>query len=455
VSSYEAFLESKRHSKKPKAKELVYAPSQLFDFQRFLVEWSLGEVRSAIFADTGMGKTLMQLTWAKNVNLMTGKPVLVLAPLVVAYQTAKEAEKFGIEGATVSRDGSVPGPIVVTNYEQLSKFSYGDFGGVVCDESGILKSFDGQTRNAIIQFMRKVDYRLLCSATPAPNDYVELGSSAEALGIMGQTTMLSKFFTNGRDNCSERRHYGKAPKWQFRGHSEKPFWQWVSSWARIIRKPSDLGFDDSRYVMPELITNLHKVEAGAPEGMLFALPATRLDEQRKETKRTVRERCERVSELVNHDQSFLVWCNRNDESLLLKSFIPDAVEVSGSDKDEAKIDKIMAFVNGDVRGLITKPSIGAWGLNFQHCAHMTYFPNHSYEEWYQSIRRCLRYGQQNDVTVDVVYCPGEQKILDNMVQKGRKADQMYAQLVAHMNNPISFGQKQINEVKELPSWLAS
>lgn len=452
---YDEFIRIKSHSKKPERAELKFTTGKEKDFQLYLLEFLLGETRAACFADTGMGKTLMQLVWAKNVYLLTGKPVLGLAPLLVLNQTALEAEKFGIDGVRVARDGIVSTPITITNYEQLSKFDPKDFGGVFVDESGILKSMDGVTRNAIIAFMRHIEYRALFSATPSPNDYTELGSSSEALGIMGQTSMLSKFFNNGRDTTSERRHFGNAPKWSFRGHAEKLFWPWVSGWARAIRKPSDIGFSDEGYILPDPVINYHKIEVPPPEGMLFCLPTANPNEQRKEIKRTIQERCETVAELTNHDRPFISFCNLNPEAKLLKKLIPDAVEVSGTDSDDAKIEKISAFVSGQVRGLITKPKIAAWGLNFQHAAHLTYFPNHSYEQWYQSLRRCHRYGQQNVVVADVVYTPGEQRIVDNMGSKARKAEDMYRQLVACMNNPMYLSQTEANNNFEAPPWLSA
>ena len=456
MSAYDEFIESKRHSKKPEFTELAFCPPQMFDFQRHLVEWALGETRSAIFADTGMGKTLMQLTWAENVRRITGKRVLVLAPLIVIYQTVKESQKFGLSGVGISRDGNIDSDIVVTNYEQLDKFSPKDFGGVVCDESGILKSLSGGvTRNAIVAFMKKTPYRLLCSATPAPNDYVELGNSSEALGVMGLTSMQNKYFVNGRDNSSERRHFGKAPKWEFRGHSEVPFWRWVASWAKAIRQPSDIGFSDDGYVLPDPIINHHQIDVAPPPGMLFSLPAKGWSEQRDEIKRTVKERCQKAYELTRHDQPYICWVNRIDEAKELNRLCEDAVEVSGSDSDEAKVSKIQSFMNGDIRGLITKPSIAAWGLNFQHCAHMTYFPTHSYEEWYQSLRRCHRYGQTKTVVADLVFSPGEQRIIGNMIAKSRKADAMHRQLVALMNNPLQTEQTVHTERQELPSWLSN
>jgi len=452
--NYQEFLESKKHSQKPSSSELLWSNPSLFGFQEHLVKIAFAESRFAIFADVGLGKTIMQLTWAKNVAIATSKPVLILAPLAVTYQTAREAEKFNIEGVAVSRDGTIQSEVVITNYEQLGKFNPVDFGGVCCDESSILKSFDGQTRTLIIDFMRKIDYRLLCSATPAPNDFIELGSSSEALGVMGSVNMLQRFFRNYRDNCTTKRHFGEAPKWQFRGHAEIPFWQWVSTWSRAVKSPSDLGFDNVGYTLPGLEINYHKVEVKPPEGMLFPLPCVTLAEQRQEVRRTINDRCERSAELIRqHSDPFIVWCNLNDESKLLKELIPDAVEISGSDSDDSKLKKFQSFLSGDSRGLITKPKIGAWGLNFQHCSNMIYFPNHSYEQWYQCVGRCYRYGQKKTVSVDVVYSPGEQRIIDNMNQKADKAKQMYSQLVAQMNNPFHIQKTNTATAQEIPSWL--
>ena len=451
--NYRDFIEARRHSQKPQPRELLWAPSGIFDFQRHLVSLALGEARYALFADTGMGKTIMQLTWAQNVHLITIKPVLVLAPLAVTYQTKEEAIKWGIDDCDVSRNGKVNAAIVVTNYEQLPKFNPNDFGGIVCDESGILKSIDGVIRSSIVDFCRKMPYRLLCSATPSPNDFTELGSSSEALGIMGHVDMLNKFFRNQRANSNDKRHYGKAPEWRFRGHSEIPFWQWVSSWSRCIRRPSDVGFSDDGYNLPGLQYNYHKLDVPPPPGMLFAMPSNRLPEQRQETKRTTAQRCEKVAELVDHDKPFIAWCHYNPEGDLLRKLIPDAVEISGKDSDDAKLEKFQAFTSGQARGLITKPKIGAWGLNFQHCSHMTYFPSHSYELFYQSIRRCWRYGQKSEVITDIVYTPGEQKILDNMRDKSRKAERMYNNLVEQMNNAIRLQEAQFNYAQDLPQWL--
>ena len=397
----------------------------------------------------------MQLTWAENVARHSGKPVLILAPLAVAPQTIREGEKFGIE-CHRSINGDVAGRIVITNYERLEHFSPGDFAGVVCDESSILKSFDGARRNEITDFMRKVPYRLLATATAAPNDFIELGTSSEALGYMGHMDMLARFFKNDQNNLTSRRMYGEAPKWRFKGHAEQPFWRWVTSWARACRQPSDLGFDDGRFVLPALSEIDHLIETNTvPDGMLFALPATDLREQRAEKKRTVTERCEQVASMVaNTGQPALVWCHLNEEGDLLQQLIPGAVQVSGKDKDEVKERRLIDFAEGRSRVLITKPKIGAWGLNFQVCSHITYFPSHSFEQYYQSVRRCWRFGQKRPVTVDIILTEGERRIMQNLQRKREQAEQMFGNLVAEMNHSLEIQRKEYNTTPiEVPSWL--
>ena len=452
---YQDFLDQKLHAGAAHGFEPIWMPPQLFDFQQSLVTWAIRKGRAAIFADCGLGKTAMQLTWAENVVRHTGKPVLILTPLAVAAQTIREGEKFGIE-CQRSSDGTVPCRIVITNYERLEHFNPADFAGVVCDESSILKSFDGSRRNEITDFMRKVPYRLLATATAAPNDFIELGTSSEALGYMGHMDMLARFFKNDQNNLTSRRMYGEAPKWRFKGHAEQPFWRWVTSWARACRQPSDLGFDDGRFVLPGLSEIDHLIEtATVPEGMLFAIPATDLREQRAEKKRTVKERCEQVASMVaDTGQPALVWCHLNEEGDLLQQLIPDAVQVSGKDKDEVKERRLIDFAEGRSRVLITKPKIGAWGLNFQVCNHITYFPSHSFEQYYQSVRRCWRFGQKRPVTVDIILTEGERRIMQNLQRKRGQAEQMFGNLVAEMNHSLDIQRKEYNTTPiEVPSWL--
>ena len=432
----------------------LFMPDYLFDFQLFLADWSTRKGRSAEFADCGMGKTIMQLVWAENVVRHTNKPVLVLTPLSVAAQTVREAKKFGID-ASRSNNGEAKGNIIVTNYEKLHYFNWQDFGGCVCDESSCLKSADAARRVEITEFMRKLKYRLLCTATAAPNDYLELGTSSEALGCLGFMDMLNRFFRNDSNNSAMRRMYGEAPKWRFRGHAEKPFWQWVCSWARAIRKPSDLGFDDRDFILPPLSENEHLVESKRlPPGMLFATHARTLPEQREERKRTIEERCQKVAEIVDTGKPSLIWCHLNDEGDLLEKIIPGAVQISGSDKDEVKEERFMAFIDGGIKDLITKPKIGAWGLNFQHCNHIVYFPSHSFEQYYQAVRRCWRFGQKEPVTVDIVLTEGERKVMQNLQRKAVAAENMFSAIVEYMNDaiPIERTDNIINETRK-PTWL--
>jgi hypothetical protein len=451
---YEDFVERRRHDGADGGFGPVFMPDALFDFQRSLVEWSLRKGRAAVFADCGLGKTPMQLTWAENVARKAGRPVLVLTPLAVGPQTVREGEKFGVE-CVRSGDGAVSGRVVVTNYERLSMFRPAEFAGVACDESSILKSFDGARRNEITDFMRKVPYRLLCTATAAPNDYLELGTSSEALGYLGHMDMLNRFFVNDSSNSATRRQYGEAPKWRFKGHAVTPFWRWVASWARACRKPSDLGFDDGRFVLPPLTEATHVVKASvqAP-GDLFVLPAARLDEQREERKRTVSERCEKAAALAGGDDQALVWCHLNEEGDLLERLIPGAIQVSGSDSDAAKEDKFLAFADGKARVLVTKPKIGAWGLNFQRCARIVYFPSHSFESYYQAVRRCWRFGQTRPVHVDLVLTEGELRVMDNLKRKAEAASAMFSALVAEMNQATAVSKPRRDAARfEVPAWI--
>lgn len=454
---YAAFLASKSQLGGMSGFAPVWIPDFLFDFQRHLVEWAIRKGRAAIFADCGLGKTPMQLVWAENVRRRTNKPVLILTPLAVAAQTVREAEKFGID-AKQSREGAVMPNITVTNYERLHYFDANDFAGVVCDESSILKNFDGVRRKSITEFMKKTRFRLLCTATAAPNDFIELGTSSEALGELGHMDMLARFFKN--DDKSLFLHgtkYGDMTQksWRFKAHAEEGFWRWVCSWGRACRKPSDLGFDDTRFVLPELITREHEVKARSlPDGFLFDVGSRTLQEQREEQRRTVQERCESAAALVAHDRPVIAWCHLNREAELLKEMIPDCREVSGSDSDEQKEEAFQEFCNGGFRVLVTKPKIGCLGLNFQHCAHQTFFPSHSFEQWYQAVRRSWRFGQTNPVTIDIVTTEGAEGVLASLKRKTEAADRMFGNLVKLMNRFQTIGRAKYGEQNtESPSWL--
>lgn len=464
MSDYAAFLDAKTQAGADSGFSPVYIPDYLFGFQQTVTEWAIRKGRCAEFQDTGLGKTIQELVWADNVVRHTNKPVLLLTPLAVTHQIVTEAAKFGIE-AVRSRDGEMPAHpcIVVTNYQQLHKFDPHRFSGVACDESSILKSFDGAIKDAVTDFMRKVPYRLLATATAAPNDYIELGTSSEALGYLGHMDMLSRFFKNNAGNSIRPNMHQGADRyteervaWVLKGHAERPFWRWVCSWARALRKPSDVGGDDGPFALPPLVQEEHLVSARKKkEGALFALPAIGLREEREERRRTIEERCEKVAELVNGtSKPALSWCHLNDEGDLLARLIPDAVQVSGSDSDEAKEEAFLGFVKGDIRVLVTKPQIGAWGLNFQHCAHVTMFPSHSYEQTYQGIRRCWRFGQKSPVKVDVVASAGEKGVVKNYQRKAEQADRMFTALVAEMNQAMHIDRsRNFNQPVRVPAWL--
>jgi hypothetical protein len=621
-------------------------PAHLFDYQVSLVEWAVRQGRGGIFADCGLGKTPMELAWAQNVHEHTGKPVLLLTPLAVGFQIVDEAQKFGHDAA-LSRDGSVTAPITVTNYEQIGKFDSTQFGGVVCDESSAIKSFEGVRRAEVTEFMRRIQYRLLGTATAAPNDYIELGTSSEALGDLGYMDMLTRFFVNDNRSVASRGRTagGKAIDWRLKGHASGPFWQWVSTWARAMRRPSDYGFSDATHVLPNLIERVTVVEARQSRAdTLFDMPAVGLREEREETRRTLTERCETAADLIEPHDISIAWCNLNDEGDLLERLIPNSIQVSGSDSETYKEKAAEWFVGrrcicnepefrtklakwdgsrntpregaqstgmiplseivakhkdapltktsptcastteptptsssspmsnaqngtGDVvsatpttkssetassnkrgsavqksngtpdsspssespqpsttsdllissgsvqsaepnalaadgspsitiiepgtsaassaetaisglvssatipsyltapgcicghvsgvRRLITKVRMFGYGLNFQHCAHMTYFPSHSYEQMYQAERRLWRFGQKRDVTVDLITTEGGANVVTNLQRKARQADRMFSELVAHMNDARKLDTHSYDTKIEVPQWLAS
>lgn len=453
---YSEFLESKSQLGGEYGFSPVFMPDMAFDFQKDLIEWSVKKGRSSVMADCGLGKSLIELAYAQNIVEKTNKNMLLLTPIAVGQQMEREAEKFGIE-AKRSKYGKIPRKITITNYEQLHKYNPNDFEGLVCDESSILKNFDGKRKAEVTQFSRKMKYRLLATATAAPNDFIELGTSSEALGYLGYMDMLNKFFKNDNNNTALGRMHGKMTKWRLKGHAHDAFWKWVTSWGRALRKPSDLGYSDDNYILPDLIENDIMVNNADPQrhGMLFALPARGLDEQRKERRATIQERCEKAAEITNNSKDFtVVWCNLNDEGDLLEKLIPDAIQVSGKDNDDKKEDKLLSFSSGKSRVLITKPKIGAWGLNWQHCNHTIIFPTHSYEQYYQGIRRFFRFGQKRPVTVDRIYTDGETEILENLNRKHNQADHMFDRLVREMNDSLLINNKKEYKTElEVPSWL--
>ena len=452
LSEYKAFVESKTHLAGEFGFAPVYENPACHDFQHHLIDWSLRKGRSATFADCGLGKTLMQLSWAENVHRKTNKPVLILAPLAVSSQTVEEAQKFGIQ-AVRSADGNIPSGagIVTTNYERLHHFNERDFAGIVCDESSILKNFDGSTRSAITRMMRKIEYRALFTATPSPNDYTELGTSSEALGDMAHMDMLQTFFKSNDDTLHPA---SQGENWRFKGHAEPHFWRWVSSWARAVRRPSDLGFADDGWNLPSLHEVPHQIQSKPLDGQLFALPVKGLPMERAERKATIQERCEAAAELIQQHDCGVMWCHLNAEADLLTELVPGAVNLSGADKDEVKEQKFAAFRSGEIKYLVTKPKIAALGVNWQHCAACTYFDDYSYEQYYQAVRRFWRFGQKRDVTVYQIGTTSLANVAKSRKAKAQKADKMFAAMMDHMT--AAQARKKIfgnGRKVEIPTWV--
>lgn len=454
TTDYREFITRKSQIANNSGFDPVWMPDFLFDFQQSLVEWAVRKGRAAIFADCGLGKTPMQLVWAENVVRKTNKPVLLLTPIAVGQQTLVEAEKFGID-AKRTRDGVFTGDkcIWITNYEQLHKYDPANFSGLVCDESSAIKNFKSERKAAVVEFVRNIPYRLLCTATAAPNDFWELGTSSEALGLLGFRDMLTTFF---KEDIAKDRLGWNRTKYRFRGHAEQPFWSWVCSWARSMRMPSDLGFSDDGYVLPGLIETEYVTECTkARDGFLFPLPGRDMREERAERRNSLEERCDKANQLVeDHDGPSVVWCELNDEGDRLEKVIEGAIQISGNDSDEAKEEKLIGFSTGQIQRLVTKPKIGAWGLNWQHCSNVVTLPSHSYEQYYQAVRRCYRFGQTKPVKVALVVNEGEVGILANLKRKSEQANRMFSSIVAHMKDAMHLSsQDYFPESEVKPSWL--
>ena len=440
---YHEFLKAKQFQRKREGFKPLWLPDCLFDFQRHLCEWAILQGRSAIYADCGLGKSLMELVWAENVRRKTNKDVLILTPLAVAPQMVREGEKFGIESHRV-RQGKVHKGISVTNYQQLERYSPEDFAGVVADESSIIKNSDGKTRKLVTAFLNKIPYRLLCTATPAPNDYMELGTSSEALGVMPRVQMLGMFFTNQGDSTQQ---------WTIKGHAKKRFWEWVASWSRACRRPSDMGFSDNGFVLPPLNVLPHKVASTFKGSGFVPRKAKTLLDQRQEKRDSIGRRCEQAARSFRKDGQCLAWCQLNSEGDLLTKLL-DAVQVKGSDSDDYKEEVLNDFSLGKVKRLVTKPTIAGFGLNWQSCSQMSYFPTHSHEQFYQAVRRCWRFGQKESVDCHVVYSEAESLVYNNMIRKERQSDEMYAGICREMNSVVKRKEETNGSAKvSVPAWL--
>jgi superfamily II DNA or RNA helicase len=421
--SYQQFLESKRIKVLPSgmnADDVIFHPA-MKPHQRDVLRWALVMGKAAAFLGTGLGKTLLELQWAENVYRATGKPVLISAPLAVAHQIVREAEKFGFDSGVEYRINSDnPCRIVTTNYDRLEAFDPNVFGGIALDESSILKATDGRTRTRIIEQFAGVPYKLPSSATPAPNDYMELGNHSEFLGVISQTEMLSMFFVHDG---------GETQKWRLKGHARKSFWEWVATWAVMITKPSDIGYPDEGYALPELRVHHHVIDVDKPsEGMLFAMPASTLAERISARRSTSIDRAEACAGIVK-DGQWLIWTNLNSEADHVTRLIHRAEQVSGADKDEVKVDRAIRFASGNLDVLVSKPSIFGHGLNFQSCHQVAFVGvTDSFEQYYQAVRRCWRFGQTKPVDVHIFSASTEGDVIENLQRKEREAEEMQEQM---------------------------
>jgi hypothetical protein len=453
---YETFLRSKTHSTGDYGFEAVWMPDCAFDFQQHIIAKAVRKGRIGMFADTGLGKTLMQVAIAENIIRHTNKRVLILTPLAVAFQFIDEATRIGVDDIAHSKDGTLTKKITVCNYERLHLLNPDDFVCVMLDESSILKNFAGKTRDAIVAFIKRVPYRFLSTATPSPNDFIELGNSSEALGYMGYMDMLGRFFKSTQnDQDSNNRNIGN--KFRLLAHAEKDFFAWVNQWSVMVKKPSDLGFSDDNYHLPALHTKKHIAHNASQwcidgQNSLFVMPARTMTEVKEEQKSTVKERCEKAVQLAEGKTS-VYWCNLNDESDLLARLDPDAVEIIGGMSIEKKEELLVSFARGEIKRLITKARMTSMGLNWQHCNHTVFFPTWSYEQYYQAIRRFWRFGQKSEVICDMVISEGQERVLEALEQKTQKAIELYGNLVSAANRDFSHTSKQFNQTIQLPAFL--
>lgn len=453
---YEEFLQSKRHCLPSYGFNPTWMPDSAFDFQRHIISKATEKGRQGIFADTGLGKTLINLAISHNIVLKTNKRVLILTGLAVAFQFLDEAERIGVPEIEHTKDGKYSGKIIVCNYERIHLLNPDDYIAVMLDESSILKNFDGKTRDQLIAFMKRVEYRFLFTATPSPNDFIELGNSSEALGYMGYMDMLGKFFKSNQNSVdSKNRNIGE--KFYLKPHAEKDFFAWVNQWSIMVKKPSDIGFSDEGYDLPLLVENCHTVYSESRwvidgQSSLFATPAKTISEVREEQKITLTERCEKAVQLASGKTS-VYWCNLNEESALLKSMDSEAEEIQGGMSIDKKEELLVAFSKGQIKRLVTKAKITGMGLNWQHCNHTVFFPTWSYEQKYQAIRRFWRFGQKKPVTVDVVISEGQERVVEALNQKTKKAVELYGNLVSATNRDFSHVVRCFDQKIQIPGFL--
>ena len=423
--------------------------------QRNALEYALNKGKSAMFLDTGLGKSFIELEYARQCAEETGKPSLILTPLAVAGQMIREGQKFGIGARQIKEPEDVGAGVMVMNYDRVGKLDPAKFGAVILDESSILKSFGGKTRIALMDMFAATPYKMAATATPSPNDHMELGNHAEFLGIMRQQEMLSQWFINDTSTASQ--------DWRLKGHAVESFWEWVASWSRCATLPSDLGGDDAGYVLPDVIRTLHTVEADrstGTDGMLFRIPELSATSFHAEKRLTMSDRVAKAAELATHDKPVTVWCESNEESAQLAKMIPDAREVNGSMTPEQKEALLLGFVDGDFRVIVTKPKLAGFGVNWQHCAHAVFASiSYSYEQHYQAVRRSHRFGQTEQVCNDIVVADTELAIWDVINEKGAKHDEMKRRMATAMKSAQTAAETRVKYDRPLdlwfPEWLKS
>lgn len=452
---YKEFIEKKKHSIINYGIDCRFLPEGLFEFQKYVTEYAVKKGRGAIFLDTGLGKTIIELTVATNYIRAFNRPVLIITPLAVAFQFIKEAEKFGIDDIMYSKDGRFNTKIVICNYERLDKFNSLDFDCVILDESSILKNFDGAIKNHVTTFLKKVKYRYLFTATPSPNDFIELGTSSEALGYLGYMEMLRIFFANNENNI---RPENIATKWYLKPHAQNDFFKWVSGWSISMRKPSDLGFDDTGFELPDLNIEYNYVKNDKNwivdgQVKLYGIIAKSMTEVRQEQQMTIENRCLKAVELSKDKEVSVYWCNFNNEGDLIKQLDKETYQLKGSMNLDKKEDILLNFVNGNIKKLITKPKITCFGLNWQHCNHTVFFPTWSYEQYYQAIRRFWRFGQKKSVLVDIVLSDGQKRVIDTILMKTDKANNLFTLLNANLHQHLELKKTIYKKQFELPNFI--
>lgn len=430
--TYEEFLKKKEVKKEYYGFETDDLNSNLFDYQKSIVKWALKKGKAALFEDTGLGKTIQQLAWAEAVNKHTNKPVLILAPLAVSEQTAQEAIKFNIQCKLVENDNDVVNGVNITNYEKIHKFNTTVFSGIVLDESSIIKSYSGKTTKDLQERFKLTPFKLCCTATPSPNDYTEIGTTAEFLNIMPRSEMLATYFIN---DCIKRKGKNDRIGWRLKGHAEKEFFKWISTWAMMIKNPSDIGFDGSMFNLPNLNITEVIIESKPTEECLFVEYAETLTERREARKESIDQRVEKAKQIANDTDQCLIWCDYNYESDALHKSIENSVEVKGSDDQNHKKNSMIGFANKNIKYLISKPSICGFGMNWQNCNNMIFCGlSDSYEQFYQAIRRCWRFGQKKEVNVYVIISEKEMNVLKNIKRKQMEHERMSQEMIKVMSD---------------------